>query len=76
MPVTRKKKADPKRVRAGKKAARKRKSSVTLKTRNKISKSLKASYKSGKARATLEKKGIFLKDKEDEKFGDDLFSIT
>ena len=73
--IGRTKKADPKRVRAGKKAARKRKS-VSLKTRSKISKSLKVSYKSGKAKATLEKKGIFRKEDEDNKFGDDLFSIT
>ncbi len=73
--IGRTKKADPKRVRAGKKAARKRKGRVSLKTRKKISVSLKASYKSGRARKTLEKKGIFLKE-EDSKFGDDLFSIT
>jgi hypothetical protein len=74
--IGRTKKADPKRVRAGKKAARKRKGKVSIKTRQKISKSLKVSYKSGKAKATLEKKGIFRKDEEDDKFGDDLFSIT
>jgi hypothetical protein len=73
--IGRTKKPDPKRVRAGKKAARKRKA-VSTKTRQKISKALKQSYKSGKARATLEKKGIFRKDEDEGKFGDELFSLT
>jgi len=69
-----KKKPNPKRVRAGKKAAKKR-GSVTALTKAKISKSLKKSYESGKARRSLEKRGLFKKEDKEDEFSDDLFSL-